>query len=211
MILLEDKLAIFNKMVYQKKKQECDERLERAKEKYSQDIEKKKIELEEMERDLVERRIALAKKKSFEMEASINENRRVLGLKKDREFLQKLIEDLYKRAKDFTDTDEYKDFMIKNFKEVIEELEGDYYLALTEKDRHFKDDFLKIAKDKKINLDFIELDKEFIGGFNIYDKDKTYRINSSLKAKIDNAEYEIGKLLHFTLRKEEYKIEQGEN
>ena len=58
-----------------------------------------------------------------------------------------------------------------------------------------------MVKDREINLIYEELDERLLGGFTISDKKETYNIDSSIKKKINDRKYDIGKLLDFTLKK----------
>lgn len=204
MILLENKLEMFNQIVYKTKERECELKLSKVKKQSEEAVEKKKVELEENSEETIKRRIGLAKKKKYEILGKVAEDKRISELQKTEELRKKLIEELEKKVLAFTSTNEYVEFEKNKFKTLLEELdEGDYILKLTKSDKDKLFNELKsLAKGKNINFEYEELDKNLLGGFIVSDKEKTYNIDSSLKEKIEDKKYEIGKLLDFSLRKE---------
>lgn len=203
MILLENKLEMFNKIVFKTKERECEEKLKEVKNKSSEEIEKKKVELEKSSKETIKRRESLANKKKYEILGKVSEDKRIAELQKNEELRTKLVVELEKKVVEFTKTNEYIDFYKDKFASLLEELDaGKYILSLTEedKDRLFNI-FSEMAKKKNIELKYAKLDNRLLGGFTISDEKETYNIDSSLKGKIEDRKYEIGKLLDFTLKK----------
>lgn len=203
MILLENKLEMFNKIVFKTKERECEEKLKEVKNKSSEEIEKKKVELEKSSKETIQRRESLANKKKYEILGKVSEDKRIAELQKNEELRTKLVVELEKKVVEFTKTNEYIDFYKDKFASLLEELDaGKYILSLTEedKDRLFNI-FNEMAKKKNIELKYAKLDNRLLGGFTISDEKETYNIDSSLKGKIEDRKYEIGKLLDFTLKK----------
>ena len=83
MILLENKIAIFNKIVYLKQKEECENKIREEKEKAEKVLADKVEKLKEDEKSYVDRRVALAKRRGYELIASVEEQKRVLFLEED--------------------------------------------------------------------------------------------------------------------------------
>ncbi|WP_036730358.1 hypothetical protein [Peptoniphilus mikwangii] len=203
MILLENKIAIFNKIVYLETQKKCNEKLLRVREKCNQLILDKEKELSKMKSDLIKKKEDLAKQKSYEMIAKVNEDRRVLELQKDEELLNKLIDELAMKMEKFTETNEYVIFEESRFETVTDDFgSGEYIVSILDEDREkLIPIFEKIAGRKAMKLSFETLPKKLIGGFTISDEGRTYNVDCSLREKVEDSKYEIGKLLHFTLKK----------
>ena len=123
MILLENKIAIFNKIVYLKQKEECENKIREEKEKAEKVLADKVEKLKEDEKSYVDRRVALAKRRGYELIASVEEQKRVLFLEEDEKLLRELLETLSQKLLAFTKTEEYVNLEIKNFREILDEMD----------------------------------------------------------------------------------------
>lgn len=213
MILLENKIAIFNKIVYLKQKEECENKIREEKEKAEKVLADKVEKLKEDEKSYVDRRVALAKRRGYELIASVEEQKRVLFLEEDEKLLRELLETLSQKLLAFTKTEEYVNLEIKNFREILDEMdEKKIYLYIkNDENKELVEKFKEIAKEKGMELEIDELFDYHIGGFIISDVDKTYNINLSLKNKLDDMRYEIGSMLHEKLKERGEVIEKGIN
>lgn len=213
MILLENKIAIFNKIVYLKQKEECENKIREEKEKAEKVLADKVEKLKEDEKFYVDRRVALAKRRGYELIASVEEQKRVLFLEEDEKLLRELLETLSQKLLAFTKTEEYVNLEIKNFREILDEIdEKKIYLYIkNDENKELVEKFKEIAKEKGMELEIDELFDYHIGGFIISDVDKTYNINLSLKNKLDDMRYEIGSMLHEKLKERGEVIGKGIN
>lgn len=213
MILLENKIAIFNKIVYLKQKEECENKIREEKEKVEKVLADKVEKLKEDEKSYVDRRVALAKRRGYELIASVEEQKRVLFLEEDEKLLRELLETLSQKLLAFTKTEEYVNLEIKNFREILDEIdEKKIYLYIkNDENKELVEKFKEIAKEKGMELEIDELFDYHIGGFIISDVDKTYNINLSLKNKLDDMRYEIGSMLHEKLKERGEVIGKGIN
>ncbi|MBS6610282.1 MULTISPECIES: hypothetical protein [Peptoniphilus] len=213
MILLENKIAIFNKIVYLKQKEECENKIREEKEKAEKVLADKVEKLKEDEKSYVDRRVALAKRRGYELIASVEEQKRVLFLEEDEKLLRELLETLSQKLLAFTKTEEYVNLEIKNFREILDEMdEKKIYLYIkNDENKELVEKFKEIAKEKGMELEIDELFDYHIGGFIISDVDKTYNINLSLKNKLDDMRYEIGSMLHEKLKERGEVIGKGIN
>lgn len=197
MFLLEKKIEIFDKMVYLENKKKCLEKLELEKEHAQQEIENKKKELENSRKEAIERRTELAKNIGEEQVTKIKNDTRVKMLEKEQLLLDDLLGKVAVKLKDFTKTDEYVEFEKNNFKEVLSELsEGTYKVYLLENDR-IKSFFENV---EGYEFKFNTLNESYVGGFIIKDEDENYSIDMSMKSRIDDIRYDVGKLLYSTLK-----------
>ncbi len=209
MILLENKISIFNKIVFLKKKEECDALIKEEEEKAQRAIEEKVEALKEDRQNYIKRRISLAEKSGYEKIAKANEEKRVLALREDEELLNKLLSSLEKKLREFTKTDKYIELEKDSFERALDEIEEksiNLYIRDNENPK-LVEALKEIAKEKKVELIMGELYDFHIGGFIISDVDRSYNIDLSLKNRMEDMRYEIGAILHNKLREAGDKIE----
>ncbi|MBU5668755.1 hypothetical protein KQI68_02755 [Peptoniphilus sp. MSJ-1] len=202
MILLENKIAIFNKIVFLKEKEECEKKLQAEKEKIEKILADKEKSLKKESENYVNRRIELANRRGYELVARANEEKRILGLREDEKLLNQLLETLSKKLKEFTETKEYIELETKFFEEIVDEIEDkEIYLYVRENEkRELIDNLKRIAEKNNITLHRGELFDYHIGGFIISDMDRSYNIDLSLRNKVEDMRYKIGSMLHEKLK-----------
>lgn len=213
MILLENKIAIFNKIVFLKQKEECEKRIREEREKAEKILSEKIESLKKDEEAFVDRRVTLAKRRGYELIASVEEKKRVLFLEEDEKLLNELLDTLSQKLLAFTKTDEYVDLETENFKDILDEIDEKSIYLYVKKDENEKliEKFKEIAKEKGVELNIDELYEYHIGGFIISDLKRTYNINLSLKNKLEDMRYEIGSMLHEKLKERGEVIGKGNN
>lgn len=201
MILLENKIAIFNKIVYLEREKDCEARIEATKEEIESTLQKKKKELQDMKKELIDRRIYLANEKKYEMIGKANEMKRIKKLEKADELVGLLIDGVYEKIKSYVKEDSYNDEQINRFKKLLDNLqEGSYIVHVLDVDVELKKSLEDLAREKGIKLNFVSLDPKKLGGFIILDEEMTYSIDKSLYKILEDNRYEIGKMLHFALK-----------
>lgn len=203
MILLENKINYFNKMVYLKKKEECEDRIKKEEEHSASEIENKKIELEKDLNQKVSARKKLAEKQGYELISKINEEKRILELRKNEQLLEKLIEDLKIKFLDFRKSNEYKKYVRENFSKILDELDEDEVYIRIRDVLDIKKDLEEVANEKGVKINFKTLEEKYIGGFIISDVANSYNIDLTLAKKIEQQRYNIGRILHFELKEGE--------
>lgn len=213
MILLENKIAIFNKIVFLKQKEECEKRIREEKEKAKKILAEKIESLKKDEEAFVDRRVTLAKRRGYELIASVEEQKRVLFLEEDEKLLNELLETLSQKLLAFTKTDEYVNLETENFKDILDEIDEKsiYLYVKNDENKKLIEKFKEIAKEKGVELNIDELYEYHIGGFIISDMKRTYNINLSLKNKLEDMRYEIGSMLHEKLKERGVVIGKGNN
>lgn len=213
MILLENKIAIFNKIVFLKQKEECEKRIREEKEKADKILAEKIESLKKDEEAFVNRRVTLAKRRGYELIASVEEQKRVLFLEEDEKLLNELLETLSQKLLEFTKTDEYVNLETENFKNILDEIDEKsiYLYVKNNENEKLIEKFKEIAKEKGVDLIIDELFEYHIGGFIISDMDRTYNINLSLKNKLEDMRYDIGSMLHEKLKERGEVIGKGNN
>lgn len=213
MILLENKIAIFNKIVFLKQKEECEKRIREEREKADKILAEKIESLKKDEEAFVNRRVTLAKRRGYELIASVEEQKRVLFLEEDEKLLNELLETLSQKLLEFTKTDEYVNLEAENFKNILDEIDEKsiYLYVKNNENERLIEKFKEIAKEKGVYLIIDELFDYHIGGFIISDMDRTYNINLSLKNKLEDMRYDIGSMLHEKLKERGEVIGKGNN
>lgn len=213
MILLENKIAIFNKIVFLKQKEECEKRIREEREKAEKILSEKIESLKEDEEAFVDRRVTLAKRRGYELIASVEEQKRVLFLEEDEKLLNELLETLSQKLLEFTKTEEYVNLEAENFTNILDEIDEKsiYLYVKNDENKKLIEKFKEIAKEKDVELNIDELFEYHIGGFIISDLEKTYNINLSLKNKLEDMRYEIGSMLHEKLKERGEVIGKGNN
>ncbi|MFR8926906.1 hypothetical protein [Peptoniphilus senegalensis] len=213
MILLENKIAIFNKIVFLKQKEECEKRIREEKEKAKKILAEKIESLKNDEEAFVDRRVTLAKRRGYELIASVEEKKRVLFLEEDEKLLNELLDTLSQKLLAFTKTDEYVNLETENFKDILDEIDEKsiYLYVKNDENKKLIEKFKEIAKEKGVELNIDELYEYHIGGFIISDMKRTYNINLSLKNKLEDMRYEIGSMLHEKLKERGEVIGKGNN
>lgn len=213
MILLENKIAIFNKIVFLKQKEECEKRIREEREKADKILAEKIESLKKDEEAFVNRRVTLAKRRGYKLIASVEEQKRVLFLEEDEKLLNELLETLSQKLLEFTKTDEYVNLETENFKNILDEIDEKsiYLYVKNNENEKLIEKFKEIAKEKGVDLIVDELFEYHIGGFIISDMDRTYNINLSLKNKLEDMRYEIGSMLHEKLKERGEVIGKGNN
>lgn len=213
MILLENKIAIFNKIVFLKQKEECEKKIREEREKAEKILSEKIESLKKDEEAFVDRRVTLAKRRGYELIASVEEQKRVLFLEEDEKLLNELLETLSQKLLEFTKTEEYVNLEAENFTNILDEIDEKsiYLYVKNDENKKLIEKFKEIAKEKDVELNIDELFEYHIGGFIISDLEKTYNINLSLKNKLEDMRYEIGSMLHEKLKERGEVIGKGNN
>lgn len=205
MILIENKLNIFEDIVYKSRLLQFEQAKEKIETEKERLIEEKKKELDEETRLIVDRRENLARVLGNEEIAKAKEERRILQLKKMGELENELIEAVSQKAKAFADDPQYEAFLMKGIRESIDFIEaGNYRLGLVQKDldKYF-DKIQALGREKNIEFQPVVMEDRIIGGHVISDQDNTYNLNNDLRTMIEEKKYEIGKLLHMLFHEEE--------
>lgn len=202
MILLENKISIFNKIVFLKKKEECDALIEEEQKKAEKILQDKIRVLENDRENYIKRRVALAEKRGYEQIAKANEEKRVLTLQEDEKLLDKLLTSLLKKLEDFTKTDEYVNLEKNSFEQILDEIEEEtiYLFIKNDENPRLVEALQNVTDEKRVELIVGELYDYHIGGFIISDINRNYNIDLSLKNRVEDMKYEIGAMLHNKLR-----------
>lgn len=203
MIYLENKLDLFKKIVYDKRRVANEKKLLEAKAHIDKVYEKKQSEFSKSAQEFIKRREQMAKTRRFEMLSKAMEEQRIDRLRKDEELLDELLKDLSKKIVSFQKTEDYMAFIKGKYEQTLAYLQpGEYVLYVLPKDEP-RMNWEEIAQEHKISVELDDLAYDTLGGFIIEDKKGTYRIDMTFFNKIEECRYDIGKLLHFSLGDDE--------
>lgn len=195
MITIEEKLKLFTKIVYDKVEKENQRAVDNFNREYGNVIEQKKLEFtREVEEKTLQSQKNIEKEKLHILsKARIEASRIILG--KRMEIFEEAIRDMLDYAVKFTETDEYRDIFLKEFKSAVLEMEGcpklDIYLTQRDKEG-LMDKILMLLGDKKAEF---YIDDEIVGGFVMLDVEGSIRLDMSLHGRIQNARGYIGERL----------------
>ena len=197
MITVEDKLEIFNKLVYKAEEEKCIREMEALEKRIETTLEEKKLELEKKAEAFIKRKNILANIQKNEMISQANENKKTNVLKSRESFLNDFIKNLEIKTKQFVQSNDYKPYLIKKISKVLNGLEEDkVILLLNEEDIGLIQESIPILQEQfKKSISIEASKKNVIGGFMILDGAKTYNLDYSFKTIIEENRYEIGKTL----------------
>ncbi|MCR2044319.1 V-type ATP synthase subunit E [Anaerosalibacter massiliensis] len=203
MITIEDKLDIFYKLVLEKEREQGSKIIDEIKEKNRvllEDYEKKLLEKKD---EIIEESVRNGELKKDELISQrIIEARKKIFNKKE-ELLEDLILGLEKKAEDFVCSKEYEDYLLRDIKEVLNNIEDEsIILYLKDEDRYnFSSSIVKIGEDMDKKISFKNPKENILGGFLVSDINEKYLIDESFRGKIEENKYLIGELLYSTLEK----------
>lgn len=204
MILIENKLAIFEDIVYKSRLLKIEEEKEKILAEKQRLTEDKQKAIDQEIQQAVARRRNLATTIGNEEIAKAREEKRVLHLKKMGQLEDDLVEAVRQRAKEYVQDPIYEKALLEGIKESLAELDpGRYFLGLTQRDMDlYFDQGMALAKEKNIDLIPKVLEDKVIGGHVISDEKNTYNLKNDLNTMIEEKKYEIGMLLHNLFQEE---------
>lgn len=200
MITIEEKLNLFTKLIYDRIEKENENLLKKFNLEYGNLIAQKKEEFEKEAKQLREESEKNIMKQKLQIISKAKVEEKKIMLEKRKEIFDELIKNVMEYCIKFTDSDEYKNMFLRDFKEALKELKDakNIEVILTSKDiGRFKQDILKICGDKKV--EFL-LDDNITGGFIINYKEGNMRIDMSMVSRVINSRELIGEKLFEVLQ-----------
>lgn len=202
MITLEGKLSVFTKLVLGKARREFNEKQKEINTQNEGKIQKQVLRLKQESEKIVKEWVKkgeLGKNKQIS-KANLDKKRQILN--KKQELIARLVKNLERKALEFTQHDEYKDFLKDILSKVLLNFENDkpVTLFLTDRDlERYKSFILDEAQNYGFSQESIEmlvLEEAFIGGIIGVNKDRTFRINYSISSMIEEKRQWIGQKLY---------------
>jgi len=197
MYTIDNKIDLFQKMVYEKKKEEKEKEINKIKNDYENKLQEIDEEYRNLKKDTLDktRKESEKEKKQMVSKAKVKVQKRILEEKG--KILNKFDEYLHENIKKYLDTPEYNNFVKEELKNVLNEIskEDSIEITLRKKDEN-------LLNFSKYNVKFSE---DIIGGFYVI-RNNNIKYDFTIDSKIsENAEY-IGYLV-----KEIFGSREGEN
>ncbi|MCD1147791.1 hypothetical protein LQU94_06650 [Peptoniphilus sp. KCTC 25270] len=205
MLMIENKLELFEDVVYKSRLLDFDKRKTRIQEETEKIVKEKEEALREEKETMMERRHKLATVLGNEKISKAKEQRRVLELQKMDQLEEDFVEAIMERAKKFTLEDRYREILLKGIDVTFSHLTpGTYRMGLTQKDMDVFFEEIE-EKGKKLGISLIPnvMGEEIIGGHVVSDEANTYNLNNDLRTMVEEKRYEIGKLLYKLFHRED--------
>lgn len=195
---IEDKIALFSKLLFEKIDKEYSEKVEKLEKNFIKQYEDLKRELEKKKKQAIEQmsKRAMIKRQQMVSKARYDQNYAIL--KKKEEFVARVMEDLKSYALEYTKTDEYKDYLKNHIQQVSAKLQHEAFITyyFTKRDiENFGNDIVNWLQSIRGNDRFsIEYDSEdIIGGFLAQYGEKV--LDATIKTAIEDSRQLIGQLL----------------
>lgn len=203
MTTIDDKLELFNKLIFDKIYTEKKVEIDKFNKEKEEILKKQKEKQEEKKNAFIDDANKRGKLKENEIAAKegIDISQKLLAMKK--ELLKETMSALVNRIKEFTNTEEYKDFLFKLIEQSEEILEDkNYILSLTDQDKERYGEEIKKQFSEKIkgNIELKSSELDILGGLIIEESEGNYRINNTLINKLDDTREYAGLLLTDLLR-----------
>lgn len=198
MITVKDKLNIFYRIVLEKAEKQEMETLEElskkndaTKKEYTEKINKKKEEL-------IQKKVRNAELKRNERVSVATESGKHRILNKKKELLSDLTGELLKRAEKFSESAQYRDYLLNEMDKATREVEDDNIVIYLKSDdiNRFGSEISGLLKKNGKKAIFNDIKNDIIGGFMLSDQEKTYLIDNTFNTKIEENEYIIGGKLY---------------
>lgn len=203
MITVEDKLNIFYKMVLEREKESFEKILDEIEEKNKITLDEHKNKVSLKRDEMIEKKKKSGKiMKEQKISQAIVETRQKIFRKKE-ELLEDLLLSIKEKSKVFVCSKEYENYLLRELESILNEVEGKnivLYLKL-EDNKKYGDSIINLANKLNIKITFKEANENIVGGFLIFDEDKTYLIDETFKIKIEENKYLVGEKLYETLEK----------
>ncbi|MFZ5968601.1 MAG: V-type ATP synthase subunit E [Bacillota bacterium] len=202
MITIEEKLNVFTKLVLEKVQQEFDEKLMEINQKNNEVIEKHRAAIDQTSKKLLEdlTKKGEAKKNKMISKAKLEKKRKILH--KKQELIDRLMENVGKKAMAFTDDEAYQTFFHQSISKVLSSFQGEegIQLFVTTKDADRFGDFIYQEGEKagftKEQMDIAVSLEDIVGGIVVVNRQRTLRIDASIQTVIEEHRQLIGQKLY---------------
>ncbi|SKC56710.1 V-type ATP synthase subunit E [Maledivibacter halophilus] len=205
MITMEGKLDVFTKLVLEKVQREYEEKKREIEKGNNEAIQKHKLDIEEKSNKIISNMINKGEiqKNRLVSKAKV-EKKRVLLSKKE-ELLGRIIDNIRLKAVQFTYEDNYRAYMEESLAIVLENLKNKKAIILFIRDNDrpkFNKMINNLIKEKNFDtkkVEFESLKDDAIGGVIGVDKEKTIKVDCSIKTRIEDNRNLMGQRLYDVL------------
>lgn len=199
MITVEEKLKLFTKLVYDKIEKENQTEIDKYNSEYGNIIDEKKKEFEKQAEKMDSEKMKEIDKKKNQIISRAKVEEQKLLLQKKKEIFDEAVEEIKNYSKEFTNSEDYKELLLKSLKESMEDLKESknisFYVIENDRDK-FKKTIAEMYPDTNFKID---VDDNLIGGFTVQDEDNNIKIDMSLMSKIESSKEVIGEKLYSML------------
>lgn len=205
MVTLEQKLALFRKMVEEKVQKEADEQIRRKEEEIASYLEEEKSAWEHQVQRSEKAAAEKIKRQRSETLSSQIQKRKKEMLQLQEDLLDDLLKKVEARAEDFSESEEYPVFVAKSFGQILRVFEERSALTIYLAPASFvkaKEAMEEVLSAQGRSCIFREGEASYIGGFIAENEGRTLRVNKTLAEGIRRKREEIGRLLYEEIHRE---------
>lgn len=195
MILLENKLDIFKRLVFDDEQKKIEEEL-LALQEQNEAMRQEKLELFEAKKeDILSRKIHRTKAETKELMFQTKREAKEMEQKKHKELFLRLKKNIQEELVRFSEQPEYREKMKAELHHALAICgEKEVLLSVLEKDAQWTEKFIKDS-NTAVKVQYRVLSNDRIGGFVLSDQNQNYRMDYTLKNRLDQSGYEIGREL----------------
>jgi len=198
LISIEEKMALFTKLVVNQLKEKYNNRVEELEKENAEEIHKKEIEIEEKGRKLYDQYVESAESEKKIRLSRVRSDCKKNRLLKQQELIEHLMDEVINRAKHFAKSDDYKVYLEKLLVQnqmVIRKYDGFWvYVTQRDYDHHksfFVDLFQKYGFDRT-SFDLKVSERDIIGGMAVVQRDRARQVDLTLRARIEENRGKMG-------------------
>lgn len=189
MVTIEDKINLFSKIIYDEVDEKINFQLDKLKKVEAETMEKEEKDIEKYKNKNTQHinKKSDSKYEKAILELRIREQQELLSLKEN--MIDEILYSLKKRLVDFTNSDEYVDYIKKYLDNTLKSIENNEgsIVYFNEKDKEI---FKKIINKKDVEIS--DETKDIIGGYILQDKNNKFRIDCSLDENVKECKEKIG-------------------
>lgn len=189
MVTIDDKINLFSKIIYDEVDEKINFELDKLKKVEAETMEKEEKEIERYKNKNTQdiNKKSDSKYEKAILELRIREQQELLSLKEN--MIDEILYSLKKRLVDFTNSDEYVDYIKKYLDNTLKSIENNEgsIVYFNEKDKEI---FKKIINKKDAEIS--DETKDIIGGYILQDKNNKFRIDCSLDENVKECKEKIG-------------------
>ncbi len=196
-VTIEDKIGLFNKMIFGKIETHSSERRQDLIGKYNEELLKLEKEIEEKRVELLKAADLKAERERMKLLAQLKsqEQRKLVASKQ--KFIDKAMALLYNYAEKLTTTEDYKEVLSKALDNVSKDFNGakliHFYVLKKENDiflQVLQDNIEKFGHDFKYVIEVAPIN--ILGGFIAEDREKLLQIDLSLRTMVEEYRDTVG-------------------
>jgi len=207
MITVEKKLNIFSKLILEKERTKLNEKLQEIKENNEKIIKEKRDKAKVKAKQLIESKVNKGNvEKNAMISKATNEAKNKI-LNKKKELLDRTVEEIKNKARQFANSQEYENYFLKAVKDALAEFndgKGISLYILPEDIKRFQEKLNSTIVNSGLKIEDVEIipsTEDIIGGVIVVNKVQSIRIDASISSTIEEKRETIGYMLYEELIK----------